>query len=99
MREELIFTKEELNRIKKMYHASKGITVTADIHGMDRYQAKRFLKNLIAINREPFNLNVIHGYNHGTVLKDMIQSENLSDRVYHKQSFSDNLGMTELIVK
>ena len=99
MKEELIFTKEELNRIKKMYNATKGVTVTADIHGMDRYQAKRFLKNIIALNREPFNLNIIHGYNHGTVLKEMIQKETLSNRVYKKHSFAENMGMTELIVR
>ena len=94
MREEMIFTQEELKRIRK----SRSNTIYADIHGMNCKQARRFLRNLIAVHREAFTLTVIHGYHHGTSLRDMIAAETLSQREQSKRIKKGNPGQTEVVI-
>ena len=68
--------------------------IQIDLHGMTRAEAKRSIKNIIALSPIAFTLDVIHGYNRGTVIKDMIQEEELSSRVYHKWLAPGNPGRT-----
>ena len=71
----MIFTKEDMERV----HASVGQNgeeiIFADVHGFHAGRARRFLKNIIAMMRKAFELVVIHGFNNGTVLKDMIRED------------------------
>ena len=89
----MLLTKEELNRIK-----IKGNQITVDLHHLKVKEAKRLLNNIVAINRSSFTMECIHGYNHGTALKEMIQGDFNNKRILSKKSLQHNLGLTELTV-
>ena len=56
--------------------------IRVDLHAMTRQDAKRFIKNMIALlYMIPFRFDLIHGYNHGTVIKDMLRTDPISTRV------------------
>ena len=88
---EVLLTKEELNRIQ-----IKDGDVTVDLHHLKVKEAKRLINNIIAVNRKSFKMELIHGYNHGTDLKNMIQRDFENKRIINKNSLAYNLGLTEL---
>ena len=93
-----IFTKEELKRIRENNQYGHK-TLMVDLHEMTRVNAMRLLKNIIALNfREAFVMKVIHGYHHGTALKEMVRNEHISDRVSSIEGCPRNEGMTKLQV-
>ena len=89
----LIMTKEQQNRIR--FRKTK---VQVDLHGMDRVSADKFLKNLIALNRSEFTLEIIHGYHHGTVLKEMVNSTLENTRILARKAGVSNPGITDLTI-
>ena len=93
MREKLmmIFTKEELNRISENGH-----TITVDLHGLIVRDAKRLLNNLMVLNRDGYDICAIHGYNHGTAIKEMIRGTLGNPRLSSKKSVNGNYGRTVL---
>lgn len=70
--------------------------VTIDLHGLNCKYAHKVLQNVVNINRGEFVLSLIHGFNHGTVLKKMILEESWGGRVIDKKSNSWNPGQTYL---
>lgn len=92
-----IFTAEEISRIHISEHLT-GISVVVDVHGLKCSQARRFVNNLINIARCPFIMTVIHGYNHGTAILEIIRG-NLENR-HIVQRFPDpyNRGVTHLTI-
>ena len=93
----LIFTEDEISRIRM--HAGDFPSVTVDVHGMGCLEAKAFLKNVIALFRNAFKLVVIHGYNNGTAIRDMVRREKLSSKVTAVHSWYWNDGVTEMDVQ
>ena len=91
-----IFTAEEMKRIQK--RMEKQEIVTVDLHGMKCADAKRVVKNIIALHQGAFLLELIHGYNGGTSLKRMILSGMFSSRVKERISHPGNYGLTTLVV-
>ncbi len=89
-----ILIKEDAERIRES--ADK---VSVDLHGQNRREAKRFLSNMINMVRHPFTLEVIHGYNHGTALKEMINSEEINPRIIERTTLTYNLGVTVLSIR
>jgi len=94
-RMEMIFTNDEIARI------TEGIkndvhTITVDVHGLRVKDAKRLLNNLMAINREGYDIQVIHGYSHGTAIKEMIYGKLESPRLECKKAVKRNHGRTIL---
>ena len=69
----MIFTQTDINRITIKETDSK-LQVTVDVHGMKCCEAKKFINNIINAVRTAFKLVIIHGYNHGTAIKDMLKS-------------------------
>lgn len=69
-----------------------------DLHGMSCQQATRFLHNLIALVKNSCEMTVIHGYNHGLALKDVVRKCGLSARVVRTESVAWNPGMTKLMI-
>ncbi len=67
-----------------------------DLHGLKKYEAKRLINSLIALCNGRFILELIHGYTHGTVLKEMIAAEITNTRITEKWSFAYNPGRTLL---
>ncbi len=70
--------------------------VDADLHGMTCKVAKRFITNIIAMDQSAFEFRLIHGYNHGTALKEMISITKFSERVQSKRGLPYNYGITIL---
>ena len=90
----LILTEEEMNRINVEVKNSDKTIINLDLHGLGCKQAKRLVKNVISVNRGPFLLNAIHGFNHGTALKTMVNSIDLGERVVYRSSPKWNPGQT-----
>lgn len=92
-----VMSEEDMNRLWFSELSKEKFKITADVHGMKRFEAKRFLRNIIALIREAFFLMVIHGYNRGTVLKEL--TRNMLDNAYRVSGFEGvqgNLGCTIL---
>ena len=70
--------------------------VMLDLHQLDRYKAARLLNNVITIIREPFTLEVIHGYNRGTVLRTYVNTELKNKRIKNRYICRYNEGVTVL---
>lgn len=94
----IILTTEELNRISVKENTEKTISIIADVHGMKCYQAKRFINNLICLLSNVYEIIVIHGFNHGTAIRNMLHS-NFSNH-HIKQMFIDkqNQGVTHMLI-
>lgn len=90
---EMVFSKDEMER----FHVEEGL-VMVDVHGMNCRQAKRFLKNVIALFNGKLIMEVIHGYNNGHAIKDMIRHDQISDRIIRTEPVDWNPGMTRLVL-
>jgi DNA-nicking Smr family endonuclease len=77
----------------------KGYKLEVDIHGMRREEAKQQLKLLLSrVDDSVSDVVVIHGYNQGTALLDMVRNELEHSRI--KQKFAGlNKGETLLLIK
>ncbi len=94
----LILSGEDLERITVREIENELACIDVDLHGLTRKPAERLVKNIININRGEFILNVIHGFNHGTVLKEMIMETKWSSRVVERKCPAWNPGQTFLKV-
>ena len=92
-----IMTGDEINRIKVSENES-GVSVLVDLHELRKPQAMRFLKNILNLITGPFRLSVIHGYNHGTVLKNYVNNELQNKRIRERHVLPNNLGVTVLSI-
>ena len=90
---EMIFTREQIERITENLSTK---TITVDLHGLSVKDAQRLLKNLMAINREGYDICAIHGYNHGTAIKEMITDSLNNPRLTEKKKVKGNYGRTLL---
>lgn len=82
-----------------MRFKQEGTIVTADLHGVYQRDARDILAGWL--NNAPANvteLRVIHGYQHGTTLRDMIRKEFSHPRVKSILP-SLNPGETRLILE
>lgn len=93
-----ILAEDDLQRVDMSNDSSGDMVVTLDLHGYGRNKASQMLKNVIAITRGAFTMNVIHGFNHGTVLKEMLMEEAFSQRVIDKKCPAWNPGQTFLTI-
>ena len=74
--------------------------ITLDLHGMFRDEAiKAIDKALRSADGSTYQIRLIHGYNRGTSLKDMI----IDEYRYHPKVLrvqpGDNLGTTILVLR
>ena len=67
----LILTIEDINRIQFIEYRNE---IIVDLHGMKCYEAKRLINNLLNLTKGTVKMIIIHGYHHGTAIKDMIQT-------------------------
>lgn len=70
--------------------------VTYDAHGQSVKEAKRTIENIVNSSLSPLQLTVIHGYNHGTAIKSMLNEEKFSGRITKKTSPTNNPGLTKM---
>ena len=89
-----IFTTEERKRLQKITSDS----ITVDVHGLSRNGCRHILRNISAVYRGKVRITVIHGYNHGTVLKDAMSDESLLKNRFRTFPSKKNQGVTVLDV-
>lgn len=94
----MVLTQSEMNRIKISESRSGKIRITADVHGMKCYEARRFINNIINIVRIAFQLVIIHGYNHGTAIKEMLAQNFSNDHIYEQFPDPRNQGVTHMLI-
>lgn len=93
----LILTKEDMNRLK--FRERKGEKeIIADVHGMKCNKAKIFINNIVNLVREAVRVIVIHGYNHGTAIKEMINNEYKNPHINKIISDRYNMGRTDILI-
>lgn len=95
---QMIFTHDEIDRITVKEQPGRETLIIADVHGMKCRQARRFINNIINAVRIAFQLIIIHGYNHGTAIKDMLSNSFTNKHVAEQYLDSHNQGMTHMLI-
>ncbi len=86
---------DDLWRVKISHEEDGTPIVCVDLHQMSCKEARRALNNIIALYKFEFKLDVIHGYNHGTAIRDMIRGD-FNNRRIKRMFFPHNQGRTVL---
>lgn len=94
----IIFSNEELNRLTVIETNNKSLSITVDVHGMKCSQAKRFINNIINIIHVAFQLVIIHGYNHGTAIKNMLAQNFFNKHIESQYEDLYNQGITHMLI-
>ena len=96
-----IYSDDDFNRLTYCNTAGHAKALV-DIHGMSVCAAMRFINNLInlvcTMTQSSFQMTVIHGFNHGTSLQNMVRHD--LDNVHIKERIADdrNPGITRLVI-
>lgn len=88
----MVFRGEDLQRINVINNRE----IEVDLHGLGTKASLIFINNIINLNRNQCELNVIHGFNHGTALKDMINGRLHNRRITNIKPVVGNPGVTVL---
>lgn len=74
--------------------------ITVDLHGMYQDEAIAAIERALkSADRSTYHIKLIHGYNRGTNLKEMIFDEYRHDRRILRVKPGDNLGVTILVLR
>jgi len=74
--------------------------IEVDIHGMTKAEAKKFLETkIMRLPKSVYSMRVIHGYNGGTELRDMVRNELRKNRRVLRVELGLNPGETTLILR
>lgn len=72
--------------------------VTLDLHGKTCYSGKVSIDAALKRSRGVYRIRVIHGFNNGTALRDMVRENYENDpKVKRLESISD--GITDLVLR
>ena len=93
----LVFSNEEIERLQ-IEQSEHQLSIKVDVHGLKCREARRFINNLINLLRMTFQLIIIHGYNHGTAIKDMLKNNFSNSHVMGIYPDCYNQGVTHLLV-
>jgi DNA-nicking Smr family endonuclease len=96
-----MFETEEVVKSVHISGSENAKKLVFDAHGFTAKKAKKTINNLIAVNKNEFTLEVIHGYHHGTAIKDLVNdTENtVNKRVSKRKTFKENPGVTQLLIE
>ena len=83
----------DLNRLQ-IYESEKGTVIKIDLHGMKCGEAFKVINSILLLCRFRFTLDIIHGYNRGTNLKEMIYHQLMNSRIISKHCDVWNPGET-----
>lgn len=92
----MIMNQEDISRFKVGQSKSGETLISVDLHKLNKKKAERLLRNTININRSPFIFRIIHGFNNGTVLKNLVNHELTHKRIQDSFINIDNPGVTYL---
>lgn len=74
--------------------------VKIDLHGMRRDEAERAVENALSrAGAGTYQIRIIHGFNRGTGLRDMIYESFRYDKRIKRIMPGENQGMTVLVLK
>lgn len=93
-----VLSKEELDRVRVFQDVDGIVVLQIDLHLMNRFSVRKLIDKTITMIRCPFRLDLIHGFNRGQVLKNLIEYEYENDRVVDIYTPSYNPGETVLEV-
>ncbi len=96
-----LYSGDDLHRFT--YSSITGHTkVLVDIHGMTCCAAKRYINNIINIvstlSQNTCHMTIIHGYNHGTVLQQMVRNALVNKHITERIIDDKNPGITHYII-
>lgn len=94
----MIFTNSEIERISFDMKDENIETIKVDVHGLKCASAKRFINNIINLIMDAFKLIVIHGFNHGTAIRDMLRGNFFNHKVENLFCIVENDGVTYLVI-
>lgn len=94
----MVLSTQELNRLKITETSDGLLRITADVHGMTCHEARRFINNIINLVRVAFRLIIIHGYNHGTAIKDMLAWNFNNTHITERHPDPWNQGVTYMSI-
>ena len=90
---ELVLSPSDMGRLRVVDEE-----LLVDVHGLTCRQAMQLLKNVIALMNGSLNIDVVHGYNRGHAIKEMLKNDFLSKRVIRTESVAWNPGMTKIVL-
>ena len=93
---EFVVFGEDRWRLQAKEKAQGNPQVFYDAHGQTVLEARRTVRNIVNISRVPIDLYIIHGYHHGTAIKDMLAVEDFAGRLETRYCPQDNPGETIL---
>ena len=71
-----------------------------DVHGLNRFQAKTLIDSkLKSASKGVYRIRIVHGYNGGTELRNMVRSVYKKDPRVLRVEVSMNAGITELVLR
>ena len=74
--------------------------ITVDLHGLRREEAERKIEKVLAsAGSGTYQIRLIHGFNRGTNLKEMIYDSFKYDKKVKRIMPGDNQGITVLVLK
>lgn len=74
--------------------------ITVNLHGMYQDEAIKEIERAInSADSSTYHIQLIHGFNRGTSLKNMILSEYKHDNRIKRVMPGDNLGVTVLVLR
>ena len=96
-----IYSDDDFNRLT--YKSTEGhAKILVDIHGMTACDAKRHINNLInlvcARTQDLFQMTVVHGFNHGTSLQNMVRHDLQNIHIRERIADERNPGITRLVI-
>ncbi len=94
---EFVVNKDNIDRII-VYENKRSIRVVVDLHRLKKWETRILLTNIINIVSEPIELVVIHGFNHGTVLRDYVREELRNKKIQRWSTCGNNAGRTKLYI-
>ena len=93
----LLFPEDDLSRLT--IYEEDSISIRIDVHGLSRLEARRLITNVANVGcNMAYTLVIIHGFNHGTAIKDMLANDFALPRVRSNRPDPVNPGVTLLSI-
>lgn len=93
----IIFTESMIDRIRLLTSLEGEVEkIIVDVHGLTCKGAERFINNIVNVTRGCCTVEVIHGYQHGTRIKEMLRQKFKNPSIKEIVGDKWNLGVTYL---
>ena len=80
-------------------YEGESISIRVDVHGLSRPEARRLIINTVNIGcNMAYTLMIIHGFHHGSAIKDMLANDFSLSRVHSNWPDPVNPGVTYLSI-